>query len=102
MCPCKDRVGVIYCATSGSAGSTLTRQRRGNSIGAVIGDPTEETGKGTEGQTPVRTRRDSTTEAPQDAVAEEAVPLVGDRTNRGGRGALGVNGNRTNTPHQDG
>ena len=45
-----------------------------------IGDPTEDTGKGASGSLIGRTRRDRATEAAQDAVAEEVVTLVGDRT----------------------
>ena len=47
---------------------------------AEIGDPMEDTEKGAGGTVPGRTRRDRTTRAAQDAVAEEAVTLVGDRT----------------------
>ena len=46
---------------------------------AEIGDPTEDTGKGAGGTVP-ETRRDGTTGTTQDLVAEEAVPLVVDRT----------------------
>ena len=49
-------------------------------MGAAIKVPTEDTGKGTEVMAPGRTRRDRTTRVAQDAVAEEAVTLVGDRT----------------------
>ena len=45
-----------------------------------IGDPTEDTGKVAGGTVPGITRRDRTTGAVQDAVAEEAVTLVGDKT----------------------
>ena len=80
MLPYGGKVGRIYCATSESAGSPLTRQRRGNSTGTLIGVPTEDTGKGTEGPAPGRTRRDRTMGAVQDTVAEEAFTLVGYRT----------------------
>ena len=44
-----------------------------------IGDPTEATGKGAGRAVPGRTKRDITTEAAQDMVAEEEVTLVEDR-----------------------
>ena len=47
---------------------------------AEIGDPTEDTGKGEGGTAPGINWRDRTTGAAQDAVAEEAVMLVGYRT----------------------
>ena len=82
MRPCRGRVGRICCTTSIFAGSPLTIQRRENLTGTAIGDPTEDTGKGTEGTATVRNRKDRTTGAAQYAVAEEAVTLVGDRTGR--------------------
>ena len=51
-------------------------------MGAEIADPTEDTGKGTEGTAQGRNRRYKTIEAVQDSVAEEGVMLVGDRTGR--------------------
>ena len=45
-----------------------------------IGDPTEATGKGAGRAVPGRTKREITTEAAQDTVAEEEVTLVEDRT----------------------
>ena len=58
MRPCKGRVGRIYCATLGYVGLPLTRKRRGNSTGAVMRVPTEDTGKVTEVPPPGRIRRD--------------------------------------------
>ena len=60
----------------------MTCKRRGNSTGAVIGVPTEDTGKGTEGPAPVITKRYRTIGEAHDAVAEEAILLVRDRTVR--------------------
>ena len=79
MRPCGYIVRRICCAILGSVGLPLTRQRRENLTGAAIGDPTEETGKGTGGTSPSRTRRDRTTVVAQDVVVEEAVTLVEDK-----------------------
>ena len=47
---------------------------------AEIKDTTKDTGKGVGGKVPGRTWRNITTGAAHDAVAEEAVTFVGDRT----------------------
>ena len=67
--PCGDISGKIYSATSGFAGSPSTLQGRESLMGSEIGDPTEDTGTGTEGTETVRTRMDRPTGAAQDAVS---------------------------------
>ena len=74
------RVGIICCTSSGYAESPLTCQRRDILTRAAIGDTTEDTRKIMEGTAPGRTQKDRTTGAAQDAMVEEAVTLVGDRT----------------------
>ena len=83
----------------------MTRQRRENLTGLAIRDPTEDTGKGTEGTAPVRTWRDRKTGAAQYAVAEEAVTLVGYRMEQTAeaevyKGVMVIT--TTPHPHQDG